>query len=86
MVTRAVMAQSVERHLGKVEVTGSIPVNSLKKELRNREALFHFLIQNLKRTHNRKFFLLSLICVINSYYTEDNNHDTEKPCKQSREV
>ena len=26
--TDAVMAQSVERHLGKVEVTGSIPVNS----------------------------------------------------------
>ncbi len=29
----AAMAQSVERHLGKVEVTGSIPVSSLIKKL-----------------------------------------------------
>ena len=28
----AAMAQSVERHLGKVEVTGSIPVGSLMKK------------------------------------------------------
>lgn len=27
----AAMAQSVERHLGKVEVTGSIPVSSFEK-------------------------------------------------------
>ena len=30
---QADMAQSVERHLGKVEVTGSIPVISLRKPL-----------------------------------------------------
>ena len=31
-MTQADMAQSVERHLGKVEVTGSIPVISLTLE------------------------------------------------------
>ena len=34
------MAQSVERHLGKVEVTGSIPVISLLKPLRNQGFFF----------------------------------------------
>ena len=32
IVESADMAQSAERHLGKVEVTGSIPVISLKKK------------------------------------------------------
>ncbi len=36
------MAQSVERHLGKVEVTGSIPVNSLVKPLRNQGFFFFY--------------------------------------------
>lgn len=33
MIKNAAMAQSVERHLGKVEVTGSIPVGSLMKKV-----------------------------------------------------
>ena len=33
------MAQSVERHLGKVEVTGSIPVGSLRRKLEKIKAL-----------------------------------------------
>ena len=37
----AVMAQSVERRLGKAEVTGSIPVNSLIRK-RSREIDFSF--------------------------------------------
>lgn len=31
------MAQSVERHLGKVEVTGSIPVGSLSQKSKDYE-------------------------------------------------
>ena len=47
------MAQSVERRIGSAEVTGSIPVTSLKKELRNRSSFsfcfIHYFLDNLAR-------------------------------------
>ena len=52
----AAMAQSVERHLGKVEVTGSIPVGSLivKSRLsRHFESLFFWLFS----------MTISMICI-----------------------
>lgn len=47
------MAQSVERHLGKVEVTGSIPViSSIKKQTHNGFAFyFHTLSSSLMMSH-----------------------------------
>ncbi len=34
------MAQSVERHIGNVEVTGSIPVSSLPEKTTSKEVVF----------------------------------------------
>ena len=51
------MAQSVERHLGKVEVTGSIPVGSLEENLEQSRLLGTY--GEMKR-HSRECFFDAL--------------------------
>ncbi len=56
----AAMAQSVERILGKDEVTGSIPVSSSKNSVHSSVRNFY-----LFTTHSKTiFYLLSIICYL----------------------
>ena len=56
LLIQAVMAQSVERRLGKAEATGSIPVNSLQKPLNFKGFLFSMLYfgMSVKTNKNKK--------------------------------
>ena len=54
----AAMAQQVERHLGKVEVTGSIPVGSFK-------VVDNLLFQNMKAPIEGAFYKFSEIYIRN---------------------
>ena len=58
----AAVAQSVERRLGKAEVTGSIPVISLRKPLIFQG--FFFSVLHMKKAPDSGAFCYSVGCVV----------------------